>query len=77
MSTVCFRHAPAGVADLDAHNTALAAAVQEDGRIYLASAVVDGTVCLRVCFVNFRTRPEDVEFAVEVLRELGGSLRLG
>ncbi len=77
LSTVCFRHAPAGVADLDAHNTALAAAVQEDGRIYLASAVVDGTVCLRVCFVNFRTRPEDVEFAVEVLRELGGSLRLG
>ena len=41
------------------------------GAIYLASAVVDGTVCLRVCFVNFRTRPEDVEFAVETVRELG------
>ena len=75
LSTVCFRHAPAGVTDLDAHNTALAATAQEDGRIYLASAVVDGTACLRVCFVNFRTRPEDVDFTLETLRELGAGLR--
>ena len=33
-------------------------------------------VCLRVCFVNFRTRPEDVDFALETLRELGRALRL-
>jgi len=32
---------------------------------------VDERVCLRACFVNFRTRPEDVEFSVETLRELG------
>jgi aromatic-L-amino-acid decarboxylase len=77
LSTVCFRHVPPGVEDVDAHNTALASAVQEDGRIYLASAVVDERVCLRTCFVNFRTRPEDVEFTVETLRELGARLRRG
>jgi aromatic-L-amino-acid decarboxylase len=77
LSTVCFRHLPEGLSDTqaDAHNTELAAAVQADGRVYLASAVVDGRVCLRVCFVNFRTRPEHVAFVLETVRELGRGLR--
>jgi aromatic-L-amino-acid decarboxylase len=72
LSTVCFRHVPDGVEDLDAHNLALARAVQADGRVYLASAVIDGAACLRVCFVNFRTREEDVRLVVDVVRERGG-----
>ncbi|MGH2923102.1 MAG: pyridoxal phosphate-dependent decarboxylase family protein, partial [Solirubrobacterales bacterium] len=64
LSTVCFRHLPPG-GDVDAHNAKLAAAAQEDGRIYLASAIVDGRPCIRTCFVNFRTRREDVVFALE------------
>jgi aromatic-L-amino-acid decarboxylase len=72
LSTVCFRHlGPARSGDLDAHNSALAAATREDGRVYLASAVVDDKTCLRVCFVNFRTRPEDVTMLLTTLRELG------
>lgn len=74
LSTVCFRHAPAGVGDLDAHNAALADAAQRDGRVFLADAVVDGRRCLRVCFVNFRTRTEDVTFALDTLRTLGRDL---
>lgn len=74
LSTVCFRHVPPGVADLDAHNAALADAAQRDGRVFLADAVVDGTRCLRVCFVNFRTRTEDVAFALDALRTLGREL---
>lgn len=77
LSTVCFRHRPEGVDDLDRHNAELAAAVQADGRVYLASAVVDGAVCLRACFVNFRTRREDVELVLEVVRELAGRGRSG
>ncbi len=71
LSTVCFRHVDGAVNDLDAHNTALATAIQEDGRVFLAPALVDGQVCLRVCFVNFRTRAEDVDFVLETVRELG------
>jgi aromatic-L-amino-acid decarboxylase len=74
LSTVCFRHVADGVDDLDAHNTALATATQEDGRVFLAPALVDGHVCMRACFVNFRTRPEDVDFVLETLRELGARL---
>ena len=74
LSTVCFRHVPAGVADLDSHNAALADAAQRDGRVFLADALVDDVRCLRVCFVNFRTRTEDVPFAVDALRALGREL---
>jgi aromatic-L-amino-acid decarboxylase len=74
LSTVCFRHVPAGIDELDAHNTELAIATQEDGRVFLAPALVDGHVCLRACFVNFRTRPEDVDFVLETVRELGARL---
>ena len=73
LSTVCFRHVPPGVADLDAHNADLVAAVQADGRIFLAAADVDGVRCLRACFVNFRTRREDVDFAMDVLRRALGA----
>jgi aromatic-L-amino-acid decarboxylase len=71
LSTVCFRHVPDGAADVDAHNVALARAMQRDGRIFLAPATVDGRACLRACFVNFRTTPDEVPLVLEVAGELG------
>ena len=47
---------------------------RSDGRVYLASALIDGHACLRVCFVNFRTRREDVAFLLDTVRELGEQL---
>ncbi len=76
LSIVPFRHTPAGVA-VDAHNQRLAEAIQADGRIYLASALIDGEVWLRPCFVNFRTTDEDVDAILDVARELGGRLISG
>jgi aromatic-L-amino-acid decarboxylase len=71
LSIVPIRHEPEGVSDLNAHNEALGEAIQEDGRIYLASALIDGEVWLRPCFVNFRTTEEDVLAILDVARELG------
>ena len=62
---------PAGVADLDAHNQALAEAIQADGRVYLASALIGGEVWLRPCFVNYRTTDDDVMAILDVAAELG------
>jgi aromatic-L-amino-acid decarboxylase len=70
LSTVCFRHVPEGVEDVDAHNVRLARAMQRDGRIFLAPAAVDGRACLRACFVNFRTTPDEVPLVLEVAAEL-------
>jgi aromatic-L-amino-acid decarboxylase len=71
LSIVPFRHLPAGVADLDTHNLALAEALQADGRVYLASAVIDGRAYLRPCVVNYRTSDDDVRALVEIAREVG------
>ena len=73
LSTVCFRHVPAGLPaeGLNAHNERLARAMQRDGRVFLAPAVVDGQTCLRVCFVNFRTTSNDVDLVLQVAAELG------
>jgi len=77
LSTVCFRHVPPGVQDLDAHNLRLAHEMQRDGRVFLAPASIDGRACLRVCFVNFRTTFEEVACVLSVARELGRRLARG
>jgi aromatic-L-amino-acid decarboxylase len=69
LSIVPVRHVPPGV-EPNAHNEALAEAIQDDGRIYLASALIDGEVWLRPCFVNFRTTDDDVRALVDVAVEL-------
>jgi aromatic-L-amino-acid decarboxylase len=64
----------AATGDLDAHNAALVEAIQQDGRIWVAPATVDGRVCLRPCVVNFRTTDDDVRALVDIAVELGGRL---
>src|SRR6266542_1621130 len=77
LSIVPFRHAPRGAADLNDHNARLAQAMLADGRVYLASALIDDEVYLRPCFVNFRTTEEDVLAIIDVARELGDRLARG
>ena len=52
----------------------LTRAIQADGRVYLASALIDGEVWLRPCFVNFRTTEDDVLDVVEIAAEIGERL---
>lgn len=72
LSTVCFRALHSG--DANAFNARLARAVQADGRVYLAPAVVDDQTCLRVTFVNFRTTTEDVASVLPIIDEVAASL---
>jgi aromatic-L-amino-acid decarboxylase len=71
LSIVPFRHLPPGVADPNAHNALLARELMKDGRVYVASALIDDKVYLRPCFVNFRTTEEDVLALVDIAREVG------
>lgn len=74
LSTVCFRHLPAGVTDPDVYHTALASALQSDGDVYLAPARVDGRTCLRACFVNHRSTDDDVEAVLPTVARVGAGL---
>jgi aromatic-L-amino-acid/L-tryptophan decarboxylase len=71
LSIVPLRHAPPDIPDVNVHNERLARAIQDDGRIYLSSALIDGEVWLRPCFTNFRTTEDDVIALLDVARELG------
>ncbi len=77
LSVVPIRHAAPGVTDLDEHNAELARAIQADGRVYVSSALVDGEVWLRPCFVNFRTTEQDVLAILDVAAELGERIASG
>ena len=66
-----FRHVGSG-GDSERRTTrASCAALQDDGRIWVAPATIDGKVGLRPCFVNFRTTDDDVRALVDIAVELG------
>jgi aromatic-L-amino-acid/L-tryptophan decarboxylase len=73
LTTVCFRHHPRS-GNLDEHNRRLATELNRDGRTHIASASLDGRTCLRANFVNYRTRPEDVDTLAAVVRQIGDEL---
>jgi glutamate/tyrosine decarboxylase-like PLP-dependent enzyme len=74
LSIVCLRSRPPGVADdaLDAHNERVLRDVQLGGRVFLSSTTLDDRFVLRACFVNPRTRSEDVDVLVEAIASAAG-----
>jgi glutamate/tyrosine decarboxylase-like PLP-dependent enzyme len=65
LSAVCFRHR-------GKDNEAILKRVIARGRVYLSNATINGHFALRACFVNHRTRPEDVhEIVSEVIAAAG------
>ncbi|MDZ7772691.1 MAG: aminotransferase class I/II-fold pyridoxal phosphate-dependent enzyme [Balneolaceae bacterium] len=73
LSIVCFRYNPGGKDpdELDRLNERIAREVEQDGRIFLTATRICGRAALRTCFINHRTREQDVRLIVEVVDELG------
>jgi glutamate/tyrosine decarboxylase-like PLP-dependent enzyme len=73
LSIVCFRYAPAGAgeAELDRANRAILAKLQEEAVVYPTHAEIKGRFALRACFLNPRTREEDVDLLVSEVRRHG------
>jgi glutamate/tyrosine decarboxylase-like PLP-dependent enzyme len=74
---VCFRYRPPGAAEaeLDDLNRRLATALLEDGRVYAGGTVYEGKAALRPAMTNWRITTRDVEQFLDVVREVGESLR--
>jgi aromatic-L-amino-acid decarboxylase len=81
LSIVCFRYAPpqlrADEARLETLNKALLEALQLSGQAFLSGTTLDGTFVLRACIINPRTRAEDFERLVVLVRDLGVRLARG
>jgi glutamate/tyrosine decarboxylase-like PLP-dependent enzyme len=76
LNIVPFRYRPEDVpvGELDDLNTRLGEAALADGRVYFGTTRYAGQVCFRPAFVNWRTRDEDVDLLVDVVRELAAEL---
>ena len=79
LQTVAFRHRPPGLegSALDAHNLALARAVNASGRAYLTPAVVKGVQLIRVSVGATATEATDVEALWSQLTDTAASLLAG
>jgi aromatic-L-amino-acid/L-tryptophan decarboxylase len=72
LSIVPYRPLPAGLSRAAANRRVveLARALQDDGRVWVASATIDGDVYLRPCVVNYRTSAADASALIEVTRDV-------
>lgn len=67
LSVVTYRYRPQR-GDPDEFNRRLIAAVQEDGRVFVSSTLLDGRFTLRLAVLHFRTHLAEVELALDVLQ---------
>lgn len=80
LSVVCFQYRTTDTSKhgdqkyLDDLNSHLLDALEKDGRIFLSGTNICGKRVLRACSVNHRLRREDVDFLLDVTREVGRSL---
>jgi aromatic-L-amino-acid/L-tryptophan decarboxylase len=74
LSLFSFRHEPKNIADLDAHNLRLLAAINDDGRIYLTQTKVDGQTVIRFQAGSFDLAEADTEAAFDVIVEIARGL---
>lgn len=55
--------------NVNTFNKKLVDAIHRDGRVFLSSTHIDGTVYLRLAVLNFRTHLEEIDLILSVLRE--------
>jgi aromatic-L-amino-acid decarboxylase len=69
LGVVCFRHEPPAMTSemLDQHNLAINRAVNATLQAAMSSTRLGGRICLRLCFVNWRTTAGDVETVIRML----------
>ena len=77
LSVVCFQYRTPDTSVhvdqkyLDELNHRLPEALEKDGRVFLSGTKIHGKRALRACSVNHRLRKEDVDFLLDVIREVG------
>jgi aromatic-L-amino-acid/L-tryptophan decarboxylase len=77
LSVVCFRHLAAGLSGdaLDAHQDALAAALEASGDGWLSTTTLRGATYLRAGILNYMSTEADIDTLLDRLRALAAELR--
>jgi aromatic-L-amino-acid/L-tryptophan decarboxylase len=80
LSVVCFQYRTSDVSRHEDHtylgslNTQLLEALERDGRVFLSGTKIRGRTALRACSVNHRLRPADVDFLLDVIRDVATTM---
>ncbi len=76
LNIVCFRLNPGQLDEtkLNEINRRLGDAIIEDGRVYAGTTQYGSKTALRPAIVNWRMRPQDMDYFVAVVRQLGARL---
>jgi aromatic-L-amino-acid/L-tryptophan decarboxylase len=80
LSVVCFQYRTSDVSRHDEHiyldrlNAQLLQALERDGRVFLSGTKTRGRTALRACSVNHRLRPADVDFLLDVIRDVATTM---
>lgn len=69
LSVVWYRYVPP-TGDADAFNKKLAHTIQQDGRVFISTTVLNGAFMLRLAVLSFRTHKREVDVLLEQLRKL-------
>jgi glutamate/tyrosine decarboxylase-like PLP-dependent enzyme len=79
LNIVCFRFDPGNRSETELNelNERLGEALLKDGRFYAGTTTLEDRVALRPAIVNWRTRKEDIDQFVTVVRELGSGVANG
>ena len=75
LSVVTYRYRPKG-GDANEFNRRLLAAVQEDGRVFISSTLLENRFTLRLAVLHFRTHLAEVDTALDVLQHYARRLQL-
>lgn len=73
LSLVIYRYLPRR-GDSNDFNRKLFEAIKDDGRIFVSSTAINGTVYLRLAILSFRSHLPDVEMALAVIPQIAGHL---
>lgn len=68
LSILFFRYMPE-TGDPDEFNKKLVDYIHRDGRIFLSSTHINGTIYLRIALLSFRTHLDEVELMLEIIKE--------
>lgn len=68
LTVVAFRYVPPA-GDADRFNRELILRIQQDGRVFLSSTLVDGKFALRIAVLSFRSHLETVDLALQIIQE--------
>lgn len=69
LSVMIYRYVPK-VGEANAYNLDLVNRVKEDGRVFLSSTTIDGTIYIRLAVLSFRTHLSTINRCLDVLKEL-------